>query len=270
MAFVKTRGGKIFYHVKGKGPAILLIRGLGRWSVHWGDLDKILAKQFTVVTTDLRGLGQSTLAMRPWHSVEHLADDLALILRQERIPKASVLGCSLGGMVAMSFAVQYPDLIEKLIVVNSSIGRSGHSRLTHDALQLLLKAPILKENMYPPLARLLLAKNASPEAIKSLSDEWRTLDAKQPMPIATVTHQLLAALRFSGSEKIVKIAAPTLIVSSIHDQFVPRGNSLYLHNKIPGAKLVNLENAGHEPHLDKPEVVARIVGEFMREEPLSS
>ena len=265
MAFAKTPNGKIYYHIKGNGPVLVLIRGLGRWSIHWHGFDDLLAKSFTVITTDLRGLGQSTTAMRPWHTVEHLADDIAAILKNERIDTASVLGCSLGGMVALAFATTHASLLDRLIIVNSSVGRSGHQRISNDALKLILQAPLLKDNLYEPLARLLLAKGADKGLIEGLAKSWASLEREKPMHVPTVANQLVAALRFTNWENFSEIKSPTLILSSREDLFVPRGNSLFLRDKIPGAQFIALDDAGHEPHIDKPLEVAGLVKGFIRD-----
>ena len=125
MAYVKTPNGKIHYKIRGTGAPVILIRGLGCWSDHWFGWDKLLAKTCKVITYDKKGLGASTTFMNPWHSLKELADEVAIILKQERIEAAHIVGTSLGGMVGLIFALEYPEMTKSLTVVASSIGRSG-------------------------------------------------------------------------------------------------------------------------------------------------
>jgi 3-oxoadipate enol-lactonase len=263
MAFVKTKHGKVHYQVQGEGPCVVLVRGLGRWSAHWNGWDALLAKTCKVITFDNKGLGQTTTPMRLWHSLTSLADDIYLILRHERIETAHVVGTSLGGMVAAEFALRHPKMTESITMIGSSIGRSGHFRISTRAAKLLVVAPIKKLAIYDELANLLTAPK-TPTAVKDrLAHDWRKEDSKVKQPLSTVLAQLIAALRFRDWEKLQDIRCPAMVIVGRQDQFVPRGNSLFLHEKMPGSQLIEIEDAGHEPHVDKPEVLAQIVSEFV-------
>ena len=75
--------------------------------------------------------------------------------------------------------------------------------------------------------------------------------------------QLIAALRFNRWERLKHIECPTQIIVGRHDQFVPKGNSLYLHAKLPGSTLVEVPDAGHDPHVDRPELMTKIIADFV-------
>jgi 3-oxoadipate enol-lactonase len=263
MAFVKTPHGKIHYTVKGNGPCVVLVRGLGRWSIHWSGWDDMLAKTCQVVTFDHKGLGKTTSPMRPWNTIKSLADDIHSILRNERIDTAHILGTSLGGMVATEFAIHYPAMTESITLIASSIGRSGHFRLSTRAAKLIFVAPFKKLEAYDELAELLTAPKTSKDIKEALARTWRAEDSKVKQPITAVLGQLIAAIRFRDWEKLQGIRCPSLILVGRQDQFVPRGNSLFLHEKIPGSKFIELEDAGHEPHVDQPNLLTQIVSEFV-------
>lgn len=265
MAYARSKFGKIYYEITGTGETVVLIRGLGRWSEHWNDFDKRLAEKCRVITFDSRALGRSTAPLLPWHTITDLASDVALILRTERIEAAHIVGTSLGGMVALEFAANFPQMTKSVTVVNSSVGRSGHRRMTVEGSRLLISAPKLKDKIYPELAKILTSPATPAEAVEKLAREWFEVDRKYPMPTLVVGQQLVLALKWRNLPKVAaKIKCPVQIVSSDDDQFVPRGNSLFLAARIPGAVLTRLEKSGHEPHVDKPEELARAIFSFVK------
>jgi pimeloyl-ACP methyl ester carboxylesterase len=202
--------------------------------------------------------------MKPWNTVGEIADDVAAILKTERIDSAHIVGTSLGGMIALEFALKYPQLTKSLSIISSSVGRSGHMRLSIPAIKTLVTAPFKKEAIYTDLARLLTSPHTDAAIIKKLEHEWRSEDSKHKKPHFTVLGQLLAAMRFRKWEDLAKITAPTQIIVGHDDQFVPRGNSLFLHSKMPGSELKELEKAGHEPHIDQPEILTQLVKSFVK------
>lgn len=265
MRFAKTPHGKIHYNIKGDGPPVVLIRGLGRWSTHWSGWDNMLAKSCNVITLDNRGLGLSSSPMRFWHSLDDLADDAATVLRHERINAAHIVGTSLGGMVSLVFALRHPELTSSINVIAASVGRSGHPRISMRAAKMLATAPILGDKLYDELAILLTSPKSSDLIRKKLAEDWLQEDRKHKQPLATIMAQLIAVLRFRKWESLEKIKCPVQIVVGADDLFVPRGNSLFLHSTIPSSKLVEIPDAGHEPHIDQPDLMTNTILKFITE-----
>jgi 3-oxoadipate enol-lactonase len=263
MRFAKTPHGKIHYRIKGDGIPLVLIRGLGRWSAHWCGWDDMLAQKFKVISLDNRGLGLTTSPMRFWHTLEDLAKDIAVILKQERISSAHIVGTSLGGMISLVFAMRHPEMTASLNVIAASVGRSGHPRISMRASKMLASAPILGDKLYDELAVLLTSPKTSDAARQKLAKEWREEDRQYKQPVTAVIAQLIAALRFRKWEHLETIKCPTQIIVGTDDLFVPKGNSLFLHSTIPGSKLTELADAGHEPHLDQPEAMTDLVSRFI-------
>lgn len=265
MAFAKIRQGKIYYEIHGTGEPIVLIRGLGRWSEHWNDFHLELAKTHRVIIYDGRGLGRSTVRLRPWHSMRDLGDDIVAILKTERIDAAHLVGVSLGGMIALQFAADHPEMTLSTTAVNASTGRSGHRRISLEATKLLLQAPRLKDKLYPKLAELLTASNCPGDLQAAMAQRWLEIDQQYPQPTATVIQQLAIALRWKNWPQLTKISRPIQIILSEDDLFVPRGNSLFLAAKLPKTKLTKLTNAGHEPHIDQRQPFLNAIRSFVAE-----
>jgi len=121
---------RAFVHV-GKGPALLLIHGIGDSSETWRNLIPLLARNHTVIAPDLLGHGLSDKP-RADYSVAGYANAMRDLLSVLGIEQATVLGHSLGGGVAMQFAYQYPDRCERLVLVSSG----GVSRDVHPILRM--------------------------------------------------------------------------------------------------------------------------------------
>lgn len=268
MSFAKTKLGKIFYQISGPshGTPMVLVRGLGRWSEHWDGFEKRLAEEFRVITFDSRGLGKTTAPLLPWHTMKDLATDIAIILRTERIESAHIVGVSLGGMMALEFGAMYPELTKSVTAVNASVGRSGHRRITSEALKFLLRAPHLGAAVYPTLIGLLTAPTLDEARRKDLSEAWAKIDGQYALPVASVMQQLMIAMRWRNLPDVAgRIKCPIQIISADQDQFVPRGNSLFLAKRLPNATLVRFENCGHEPHMDQPELFQKTIAVFVNQ-----
>src|SRR3954463_127353 len=106
------------YRIAGSGPAILLIHGIGEKSTPWGSVQSTLPQRFTVIAPDLRGHGKSDKP-RADYSVAAYANGMRDLLSVLDIERVTVVGHSLGGGVAMLFAYQFPQLVDRLILVGA-------------------------------------------------------------------------------------------------------------------------------------------------------
>jgi pimeloyl-ACP methyl ester carboxylesterase len=262
---VQTPDGIIWAQVQGQGEPLVMIRGLGRWSVHWHGLDKALAEYFQVITLDARGLGQTTRVMTWKNLVSDLTDDVICVLDELKIPAAHILGTSLGGMIALDFAIRYPTRVKKLCVINSSLGGRRLSRMRPNAFITLVKAAKqTPEDGYLRLARLLTSSRTSAEQVSQFAESWIALD-QGVKPVIVIIRQLLAAARFAPRiDDLHKIKAPILVMVGEDDQFVSPANSIRIHQEIPHSTLCVLAHAGHEPHVDQPQKVLAEVCDFLK------
>lgn len=225
---------------------VVMLRGLGRWSEHWCGLDDELAKVFDVLTIDNRGFGLSSKANVPLlFTIESLADDVARIL-QELSKPAILMGVSLGGMIALSVAARYPQLVKKLVLVNSSVGGSPYPRITPAAVSAIRMAFWNIDNFHEKLASVLLGNQCHPDMQRSLIQAWSAIDRKHGLKPWIVLRQLLAAARFNAANAMKEIKAPTLVIKGAEDRFVDARNSDWLAQHIATSRLVTLQQGGHE------------------------
>ena len=137
MPNINANGINIEYDIHGSGNPLVLISGLGydRWM--WHKMIPHLATYFQVIAFDNRGVGGTDKPKGPY-SARLLADDTAALLQALGIEKTAVLGHSMGGFIAQSLALNYPQLIDKLILSATNFGGPNHIRITQEALLVLM------------------------------------------------------------------------------------------------------------------------------------
>jgi len=270
---IDIHGHDLAYRIGGEGPVILLVHGMAGSSATWRWVMPTLAERFTVIAPDLVGHGQSEKP-RGDYSLGAFATglrDLLLALGHER---ATLIGQSLGGGVAMQFAYQYPERCERLGLVSS--GGLG------DDVNLLLRLLALPgAELVLPVActRWLhgagrsvagwlrgVGLHTSPhvdeiwDAYGSLTDgETRTSFLSTLRSVVDVAGQ-----RVSANDRLyLASAVPTLIVWGDRDHIIPVEQGHETHDAIPGSRLEIFEGAGHFPHCEDPARFCRVVTDFM-------
>ena len=122
--YVKVNGAEIHYEVHGEGAPLVMLHGGVDPSQTFGAPLAEMAKNFKVIAVYARGHGPSKDTAAPW-SIEQAADDVAAVLKQLKINKASVMGYSFGGAIALQFAIRHPDMLDKLVVVSAAYSTKG-------------------------------------------------------------------------------------------------------------------------------------------------
>lgn len=122
--FARVNGVRLHYRVRGQGPPVLFVCGLGMSKEFWL-MQRSLARRFTMVTYDNRGGGFSTCPRGPY-TARQLAEDAVALLDALSIPKTHVFGVSLGGMIAQELALGWPERVDRLVLA-STAGRALHT-----------------------------------------------------------------------------------------------------------------------------------------------
>ena len=116
---VVVRGHKIAYYEAGKGSPVILIHGLGADSRHWAANIDPLSQNFRVIAIDMIGYGQSDKPVIRY-TAANFADYLRGFMQALKIPKSSLVGNSLGGWVSLDLAIRHPQMVDKLVLVDSA------------------------------------------------------------------------------------------------------------------------------------------------------
>lgn len=263
MPFLRRNGGEVFYESMGSGEPLVILRGLGRSVRHWLGYEKELAKHAQVIVMDLRGVGRTTA---PWTfatSVLDIADDIAAVLDDLKLPAAHIFGVSLGGMVTLAMGLRHPGRCKSLIAVNTSVAGQFVPRISPVAVATLVRGLFDKAGMQERLVGVLVGPSCGPDRRREIAARYTEIAAQDGMYGPTVVRQLVAASRFFVLPQLAKLAVETLVVYGTNDRFVPIKNSIKLAARLPRGKLVALEGAGHEPTLDQGEALTKIVREWL-------
>ncbi|MFW7379095.1 MAG: alpha/beta fold hydrolase [Oligoflexus sp.] len=263
MPYLSLKNGSLYYEVQGQGEPMVLLRGLGRSCRYWLDFDRRVGRDFQVITLDHRGLGKSSVALRWWHSIDHMVDDLRCLLDHLKIDRAHFFGLSLGGMVAMGFAARYPERCQTLMVANSSSADYWGMRVDPKALQTLTwKA--YRQGFHKVLLELV----TTPEQVKKnghkIQKAWQLIRDEEGFPITTIAKQLWCASRFRIGGRLHGADLPIMILYGEQDQFVPPRNSLMIHRLIPQSNLHAFSQAGHEISIGHEQKLVELMRRFVK------
>jgi 3-oxoadipate enol-lactonase len=249
---------RIAWEERGRGAPLLLIQGLGygRWS--WAPIVPALAERYRVLWFDNRGIGDSDKPDGPY-TAKLMAGDALQVLDEAGIERAHVLGASLGGMIAQEVAAGTPERVDKLVLCCTTPGGAATVPMPDVTVRLFAEAPTLAPEV--ALRRFVenaLAADASGELIQELYDR-RVANPPDP---AGWQAQAAAGLTFAGVDDA--ITAPTLIVTGTEDNVVDPHNSDVLAERIAGAEVQRIDNAGHLFFWEQPDAVVRIISEFLQ------
>ena len=263
------------YRIAGSGPAILLIHGIGDNSTTWATVQSKLAQRFTVIAPDLLGHGLSDKP-RADYSVAAYANGMRDLLSVLDIERVTVVGHSLGGGVAMQFAYQFPQLVDRLILV----GAGGVTKDVNVALR-IASVPIGSEAL--ALLRLPLVLPAlqlvgrlggtlfgQTGLGRDIPEALRILEAlPEPTASSAFARTLRAVVDWRG--QVVTMldrcylteSVPVQLIWGARDSVIPVAHARMAHAAMPGSQLEIFENSGHFPFRDDPDRFVELVEKFI-------
>jgi pimeloyl-ACP methyl ester carboxylesterase len=266
-------GHRATYRVAGSGPTVVLIHGMINSSRHWEEVALRLAESHRVVAPDLIGHGDSATPRGDYSLGAHAATirDLLTTIGVER---ATIVGHSLGGGVAMQFFYQFPQRTERLVLISSGGLGQGVSPLLRGAAL--------------PGASTLLRLAANPRVVAAIDDGARHLRARgsskgayldavaralRPLQDSGSRRAFLQTLRavidfhgqhVSARDRLYLLGEmQTLIVWGERDRTIPAAHGVEAAQAIPHCRHETLPRAAHFPHLEDPEGLAGILADFL-------
>jgi pimeloyl-ACP methyl ester carboxylesterase len=263
------------FRVAGTGPAILLIHGIGDNSTTWDTVQSKLAQRFTVIAPDLLGHGKSDKP-RADYSVAAYANGMRDLLSVLDIEQVTVVGHSLGGGVAMQFAYQFPQLVERLILV----GAGGVTKDVNIALRIasvpmgsealaLLRLPMVLPALQV-IGRVGGALFGSTGVGRDLPEVVRILaDLPEPTASSAFARTLRAVVDWRG--QVVTMldrcylteSVPVQLIWGSRDSVIPVEHAKMAHSAMPGSQLEVFEGSGHFPFHDDPDRFVELVEKFI-------
>jgi 3-oxoadipate enol-lactonase len=253
-------GVRIAYELRGEGPPLLLVHGLGyaRWG--WEPVVDGLAERFRVCLFDNRGVGESDVPEGPY-SARSMAGDAVAILDDAGFERVHVVGTSLGGMVAQELALSFPERVDRLVLACTTPGVRGIP-MPEETFRLLASASSL------PLEEALrrFVENAlAPGVDAALVERIMAHRLASPLDMNGWRAQAAAGMVFDSLDRLGEIRAPTLLLHGTADVVVDSRNSELLAERIPDARLELFAGRGHLFMWEEPERFVRSVIDFLAE-----
>jgi pimeloyl-ACP methyl ester carboxylesterase len=271
---LSIHGHRLAVYVAGEGPVVLLVHGMAGSSATWRHVVAALAARFTVIAPDLIGHGVSGKPRRGEYSLAAHANvlrDLLHVLGHER---ATFVGQSLGGGIAMQLAYQYPEHCERLVLVGSGgLGREVNlllRALTFPGAEYLFPlvcSPVLRDagnNIASWLHQ--VGFRAAP----SVEEIWRSYSSLADPDTRRAFFRTLHGVIDLGGQAVTATdrlylasQVPTLIVWGAEDPLIPVSHATTAHEAMPGSRLAIFENVGHFPHCEDPDRFVRLLLDFI-------
>ena len=259
MALVENGGARIYWDEQGSGEPILLIMGLGVTSHMWHRTRPVLAGRFRTLALDNRGVGRSDVPCGPY-PIPLMAADAAAVLDAAGVERAHIFGVSMGGMIALELALQYPKRVRSLILGCTSAGGPTAVRAEKDARQMLMsRAEMTTEQaLEAPVPFIYDSATARERIAEDVAIRRRWF----PRPEA-YNAQLEGILAWESYSRLAEIEVRTLVIHGESDRLVPPGNARLIAARVPGAKLVMIPHASHIFATDQPDLAHEAILSFL-------
>jgi len=272
--FAETNGIKLCYEIQGEGFPIILLHGIGAKKETWIAQIPALTKKYKVIAVDLRGTGKSDRPNMPY-TMEMFSDDIKGLMDYLNIKKAHIAGRSMGGMIAQHFALKYPNLIDKLILITTTPGfpnEEGVELMIQGRIREIMqidKAPASRFWMKAPMLfyqKFRKEMEANPHkkfyGIWSVDDLIKE-DAIDPPTPQDLINQGYAMKKHNTMERLTEIKNITLLIASSHDRLTPKSGMEEMNKRIPNSSLEVIEKAGHFSHLSNAPEFNQIILDFL-------
>ena len=270
---IRIHGHDVAYHLEGSGPALVLLHGVTSSSQTWRAVLPALSRAHSVLVPDLLGHGKSAKP-RGDYSMGAFASGVRDLMVAVGIDRATVVGHSLGGGIAMQLAYQFPERVERLaLVASGGLGSSVHRLLRAATLpgsELVL--PLLAHRA-PIAAAELLGKALDRVGIRLGTDGLEMArghaSLRDPEARQAFIHTLRASIdpggqRVDARDRLyLARVLPTLIVWGAKDPIIPCNHGRRAHELLPGSRLEIFDEPGHFPHVEQPERFARVLEDWI-------
>jgi pimeloyl-ACP methyl ester carboxylesterase len=275
LQFRTIHGHRRAFRIAGSGPALLLIHGVGDKSASWESVHAKLAQRFTVIAPDLLGHGESDKP-RGDYSLPAFANGMRDLLAVLGIERVTVVGHSFGGGVAMQFAYQYPQLVERIVLVSAGGVADDVSFALRLAAMPLGSEALAMVRLPGALPAMRLVGRAVQTLMGSTKfgrdavDTVRLLEGfKDPSALSAFARTLRSVV--DGRGQFVTMLDRSYLVESVpvqviwgqEDPVIPVSHAHTAHEAMPGSRLEIFENSGHVPHHDHPDRFVEVVERFI-------
>lgn len=270
--FTSINGIRIHYQEAGdeRAPAIVLIHGFISSTQIWSDVFLRLAEAgFRVIAIDMPGYGYSDKPADGQYTIDWQAHTIVSLMDRLEVDTATIVGASYGGAVAATIALDYPERVERLVLV----GTISNDDVLKKPMVRVGRLPLIGDVVTPLYlgSRWVLRKRVTDMYRRNglAVDEHKLAARHHLLATANVHRAMLRSMRRWSAERISReanlIRPPTLIVWGEADSHVPLSDGVRLRDRIPGARLVVFRNCGHLPPAEQPEKFVEVLTGFCAE-----
>jgi len=257
--FINLDGYRVRYIEDGilNKKHILCLHGLGASAGRWEKALPILAKEYHIVAPDILGFGYSDKPSVSY-TIDFFVNFVKVFMKKLKLESLILMGASLGGQIAIEIALGYHKVVECLVLISPS----G-----------IMKEPTPALNRYIAAAMYPTFENAK-KAFQGMSgmkivDEIYTRDFINRMQLPNAKYAFMSTMMGIKSapsfvNRLSKIIIPTLIVSGKKDALIPSKYAKQFHSRIKDSKLVIMEDFGHSPYFEKPDIFSKMVLKFLK------
>lgn len=255
--FAEVNGTRLYYELSGSGPTVVLIHGFSIDTRMWDDQMALLTPHFQVLRYDMRGFGRSEL---PDEQAYDPCVDLFELLGFLDIPKASIVGLSLGGWVAIDFTIAYPETVSSLVAADAAI--MGYDwqegRPSVQPAEVAQSQGIEQAKNFWIASPLFEAARRHPRVLRRLDEmvsDYSGWHWVHENPQILADEPAIYHLK--------DIQCPTLVIVGEHDVFDFQQIAKILEAEIPDAKRVVIDDAGHMSNMENPRQFNQALEEFL-------
>ncbi len=246
----------IRYYDQGEGPALLLVHGLGADADVWAHCLEPLSRHYRVIAPDLLGFGRSGKPLLSYR-IATFVEVLDRFLQAVAVPRASIIGNSMGGWISAAFALRFPERVSRL-VLNDAIG------IVAGAVDIPIDLrPSSLQNMREVMEFMFHDKDLATDELVEMAYELH-LERNDGPTIASVMEAIYQKLDYLD-DQLHRLTAPTLLLWGDSDRVSPLTVAENYRRLIPHARLEVIPQCGHIPALEKPLELVQHVLHFLSE-----
>ncbi len=254
-----VNGVEMFYRTTGQGDPILLVHGLGGDIRSWEFQENALAEHFTLIMPDQRGHGHSGGPDADTVSTEDFANDLATLLDKLNYDSLHVVGHSMGGMIAQQFALDHPEYVEKLVLIDTA---PRITEATIDEVYSWREAQVeggaeayQEASVRSTFPREFIQNN--PNLIDYLMSRENLVNQEGVLAAG------LGMASFDITDRLSEIDAETLIIHGEEDAIMGLSLAKVMHERFPDSHIITFADCGHSPPVQCQDELNQIIIKFL-------
>lgn len=245
----------------GEGELLIFMHGIGGNRTNWHDQLPAFSRHFHAVAWDARGYGDSDDYEGALDFTDY-ADDVVRVIDHFGVERAHLVGLSMGGRIAMDFAVRYPERLLTLTLCDTHLGFANMPQPKKEEFIRLRKEPLTSgkepKDIAEPVARTLIGPNASEAVFQRLVESMSRLHKE------SYIKSIEASVNMDTRSDIGSIRVPTHVVVGGADRLTPPETARAIADEIKGAELTVIGDAGHLANIEKPQEFNEAVLGFLQ------